>query len=112
MEGGAPFRADFCWVRTDGAVILGELDGTDKYVVEEMTRGRSLDEVLSDEKTRTSRISLYDVSVMRFRFGLTGDPRSFSALLDEYGVPKRGSTLAFPDDVHVLPDWGSLRRSA
>ena len=49
---------------------------------------------------------------MRFRFGLTGDPRSFSALLDEYGVPKRGSELAFPDDVHVLPDWERLRRSA
>lgn len=112
VEGGEPFRVDFCWVRTDGVVILGELNGTDKYVVEEMTRGRSIDEVLSDEKTRTSRIGLYDVSVMRFRFGLTGDPRSFSALLDEYGVPKRGSTLAFPDDAHVLPDWERLRRSA
>ena len=110
VEGGEPFRADFCWVRRDGVVILGELDGTDKYVVEEMTRGRSLDEVLSDEKTRGSRITLYDVSVMRFRFGLTALPERFAALLDEYGVPKRGSALAYPDYVHMLPDWGRLRR--
>lgn len=112
VEGGEPFRADFCWVRRDGVVILGELDGTDKYVVEEMTRGRSLDEVLSDEKTRGSRITLYDVSVMRFRFGLTERPEQFAALLDEYGVPRRGSALAFPDNAHVLPNWEKLRRGA
>lgn len=112
VEGGESFRADFCWIRRDGVVILGELDGTDKYVVEEMTHGRSLDEVLSDEKTRGSRITLYDVSVMRFRFGLTTRPERFAALLDEYGVPKRGSALAYPDNVHMLPDWGRLRRGA
>ena len=111
-DGGAPYRADFCWVRADGLVILGELDGTDKYVCEEMTRGRTLDEVLSDERARGSRITLYDVSVLRFRFDLTDDPARFSALLDEYGVPRRGSALAQPDGVHVLPDWNALRRGA
>ena len=110
-DGGAPYRADFCWVRADGLVILGELDGTDKYVCEEMTRGRTLDEVLSDERTRGSRITLYDVSVLRFRFDLTDDPARFSALLDEYGVPRRGTALAQPDGVRVLPDWSALRRN-
>lgn len=109
-DGGVPYRADFCWVRTDGLVTLGELDGTDKYVCEEMTRGRTLDEVLSDERTRGSRITLYDVSIMRFRFDLTADPVRFSALLDEYGVPRRGTALAQPDGAHVLPDWSALRR--
>lgn len=110
VGGGEPFRADFCWARTDGVVILGELEGTDKYVVKEMTRGRSLDEVLADERVRGSRISLYDVSVMRFRYGLCERPEAFAALLDEYGVPKRGSGLACPAGVHVLPDWERLRR--
>lgn len=110
VEGGEPYRVDFCWVRTDGVVILGELDGTDKYVVEGMTRGRSLDEVLSDERARGSRISIYDASLMRFRFGLTGRLSEFSSLLDEYGVPRRGSELAYPDGTHVLPDWEALRR--
>ena len=110
VEGGAPFRADYCWVRADGVVILGELDGTDKYVEEEMTRGRSIDEVLSDEKDRESRISLYDVVVMRFRFGLTADPDAFAAHLDRYGVPRRGSELALPDGARMIPDWESIRR--
>lgn len=110
VEGGAPFRADYCWVRADGVVILGELDGTDKYVEEEMTRGRSIDEVLSDEKDRESRISLYDVVVMRFRFGLTADPDAFAAHLDRYGVPRRGSKLALPDGARMIPDWESTRR--
>lgn len=110
VEGGAPFRADYCWVRADGVVILGELDGTDKYVEEEMTRGRSIDEVLSDEKDRESRISLYDVVVMRFRFGLTADPDAFAAHLDRYGVPRRGSELALPDGERMIPDWESIRR--
>ena len=110
VDKGEPYRADYCWVRTDGLVILGELDGGDKYVDGEMTRGRSLDEVLSDENVRGSRISIYNVSVMRFRFGLTARPTEFAALLDEYGVPKRGSELAFPDGIGVLPDWASLRR--
>ena len=112
VEGGEPFRADFCWVRRDGVVILGELDGTDKYVVEEMTRGRSLDEVLSDENVRGSRISLYDVSVLRFPFSLTEDPVRFTALLDEYGVPKRGSELALPQGSRMIPDWPSLIRNS
>lgn len=111
-DGGVPYRADYCWVRTDGLVILGELDGTDKYVDKRMTRGRTLDEVLSDEGIRGSRITLYDVSVLRFRFELTSDAARFSALLNEYGVPRRGSTLAQPDGVRALPDWNALRRNA
>ena len=110
VEGGAPFRADYCWVRADGVVILGELDGTDKYVEEGMTRGRSLEEVLADEKDRESRITLYDVVVMRFRFGLTDDPVAFAAHLDRYGVPRRGSELALPDGARMVPDWEALRR--
>lgn len=110
--GGAPYRADFGWVRTDGRVILGELDGTDKYVSGQMTQGRTLEEVLSDEGVRESRITLYDVSVLRFRFELTGSPQRLSRLLDDYGVPRRGSALAQPEGTHVLPDWEALRRDA
>ena len=110
VEEGEPYRADFCWVRSDGLVILGELDGKGKYVEEELMGGRSIDDVLSDENIRGSRFTLYDVSLMRFRFGVTEHPSTFSALLDEYGVPKRGSELALPDGVPMVPDWEALRR--
>lgn len=111
VEKGKPYRADYCWVRADGLVILGELDGDGKYVEEELMGGRDIDEVLSDENIRGSRFTLYDVSLMRFRFGATGKPSTFAAILDEYGVPKRGSELALPDGASMVPDWDSLRRN-
>lgn len=110
VEEGRPYRADFCWVRADGRVILGELDGDGKYMEEELMGGRSIDEVLSDENIRGSRFTLYDVAMMRFRFGDTVDPARFSRILDEYGVPRRGSTLALPDGTRMIPDWEALRR--
>lgn len=110
-EEGRPYRADFCWVRADGLVILGELDGDGKYVEEELMGGRSIDEVLSDENIRGSRFTLYDVSLVRFRFDVTERPAEFRALLDEYGVPMRGSALALPEGVPQIPDWEALRRS-
>lgn len=110
VEGGAPYRADFCWVRADGSVVLGELDGGGKYADAELMGGRSLDEVLSDENIRGSRFTLYDVSLVRFRFATTGETERFSALLDEYGVPRRGTPQALPDGVTRMPDWDALRR--
>ena len=112
IERGRPYRADFCWVRADGLVILGELDGDGKYVEEELMGGRGIDEVLSDENIRGSRFTLYDVSLVRFRFGVTEHPVEFAALLDEYGVPKRGSALALPDGTRMVPNWEKLRRTA
>lgn len=110
-EEGRPYRADFCWVRSDGLVILGELDGGGKYVEEELMGGRSLGEVLSDENVRGSRFTLYDVSLVRFPFDVTERPAEFRALLDEYGVPMRGSDLALPEGTPQIPDWEALRRS-
>ena len=111
IEGGGPYRADFCWVRADGLVILGELDGKVKYTEEEFMGGRDLEEVLSDENVRGSRLTLYDVSLMRFRFGVTASPALFSAVLDEYGVPRRGSALALPEGTPMIPDWDRPRRN-
>lgn len=110
VEGGRPYRADYCWVRADGSVILGELDGGDKYADAELMGGRSLDEVLSDENIRGSRFTLYDVALVRFRFSTTDRPAEFAALLDEYGVPRRGTPQALPDGVTRMPNWDALRR--
>lgn len=110
VECGRPYRADYCWVRADGSVVLGELDGGEKYADAELMGGRSLDEVLSDENIRGSRFTLYDVALVRFRFSTTDNPEEFAALLDEYGVPRRGTPQALPDGVTRTPDWDALRR--
>lgn len=110
VEEGRPYRADYCWVRADGSVVLGELDGGEKYAEAGIMGGRSLDEVLSDENIRGSRFTLYDVALVRFRFATTGNPAEFAALLDEYGVPRRGTPQALPDGVTGVPNWDALRR--
>ena len=111
VEKGRPYRADYCWIRADGLVILGELDGTIKYVEEKFMGGRDIGEVLSDENVRGSRFTLYDVSLVRFGFGVTDDPVQFARILDDYGVPRRGTSLALPDGTPMIPDWESLRRN-
>lgn len=108
---GNPWRADYCWMRADGSVILGELDGKCKYQDERILAGKTTVEALTQERLRESRISLYDAAVMRFSFELTRHPTEFAALLDAYGVPKAGSMAALPPDVPMVPDWDSLRRS-
>ena len=111
VEEGRPYRADYCWIRADGLVILGELDGTIKYLEEEFMGGRDIGEVLSDENVRGSRFTLYDVSLVRFGFGVTDSPVQFARILDDYGVPRRGTPLALPDGTPMIPDWESLRRN-
>ena len=90
VEKGKPYRADYCWVRADGLVILGELDGDGKYVEEELMGGRDIDEVLSDENIRGSRFTLYDVSLMRFRLATRGTPRPSQGSSTSMGCPSAG----------------------
>ena len=104
------YRVDYLWQRADGAVIAGELDGTEKRKNPQMTEGKDVEDVLMEERLRESRLTLYNMAVMRFSFGDTKDPKKFAELLDGFGVPRRGSALALPDDVPVVPDWAALRR--
>lgn len=104
------YRVDYLWARSDGVVIVGELDGAQKRIDPQMTKGKDMERVLMEERMRESRLTLYDVAVMRFGFGDTEDPRTFTALLDSFGVPKRGSRLALPEGMPMEVDWPSLLR--
>ena len=82
------YRADFFWDIKGAPSIAGELDGKEKYLNPEMTKGKGMDEVLLDERIRESRISVLDIKVMRFRFSELGNRPRFAKLLDTYGVPR------------------------
>lgn len=88
----------------DGVVIVGELDGAQKRVDPRMTKGKDMERVLMEERMRESRLTLYDIAVMRFGFADTEDPREFAALLDGFGVPRRGPRLALPEGVPMEVD--------
>lgn len=84
---GQEYYADYYWEIPESRSIAGELDGWGKYFDEDMTKGKSLDEVLFEERRRESRITALDVKVMRFRFADVLSPVEFSKLLGTFGVP-------------------------
>lgn len=104
------YRVDFLWKRSDGRVIVGELDGAEKRTNPQMTEGRTVEQTLMDERLRESRITLYDVAVLRFSYAQTCELEKFAQLLDDFGVPRAGSPLALPPGVPTSVDWESLRR--
>ena len=85
---GVTYRADFLWRIDEGNWVIGELDGKDKYYDEDMTKGRSIDEVLLDERLRESRINARGIRVMRFRFSELSNRLRLAELLDLFGIPK------------------------
>lgn len=89
LDAGHPFRVDFMWRDPELCrPVIGELDGMDKYGNEDMLKGRTTLQVLSDERVRESRLTLVDARVMRFHFADVLNRAGFARLLDGFGVPR------------------------
>ena len=90
LNAGSEYYVDFAWDLPDKTVVLGELDGKEKYLNPHMTKGKSPEEVLFDERRRESRITLGEqpVKILRFSFAEACDDTYFSRLLSSYGVPR------------------------
>jgi len=84
----AVYRVDFLWELPDGHRVIGELDGKQKYHDPTMTRGRPLEAILKAEKQRESRLSIYDVRIMRFTYDILKQPSAFAELLSQFGIPR------------------------
>lgn len=89
MEPGNPKRVDFCWRRSDGRVIVGELDGLAKYsggerVVDPARAVR----VLAKERRREAHLNLTGATVIRFSLAEALDASYFTHLLSSAGVPR------------------------
>lgn len=93
---GKDYRVDFAWDLPDGSMVIGELDGHDKYTDPEMTGGKSVGEVLFDERRREAHVTLADrpVRVMRFTLAEAKNRQWFEQLLSAYGVPR---SVAVPE---------------
>ncbi len=88
IEGGEPYYADFMWNLPDGTRVAGELDGLDKYVDPQMTGGKSIARVMSDERRRESRLGAANLRVMRFSYAEVEDAEKLSRILGAYGIPR------------------------
>ena len=87
IEGGF-YYGDFGWKRPNGSLLIGELDGRAKYTDLEMTGGKTMAEVMADERLRESRVSAAGATIMRFSFKDMMLDEQFRRILDTYGVPR------------------------
>lgn len=84
---GGDIRVDFLWKRDDGSVIVGELDGRQKYVDPSMTgQGDSIDVILR-EKDRETELNMLRIGVVRFQMEHVRDRRQLRQRLHAAGVP-------------------------
>lgn len=93
VQKGRVHRVDYLWGSPERPVVIGELDGREKLESSEMRQGKSMVEVLRDERTRESRLSLTGARIVRFTFADVLQRRRFAAILDKFGVPRS----------HVMP---------
>lgn len=71
----------------DGLVI-GELDGVEKYFDPVMNRGGGVDGALLRERRRESRLTIARSAIVRFSFEEVLDLGYFDRLLETFGVPR------------------------
>ena len=87
LDSAKEYFADFYWDLGQGGVVVGELDGRDKYVLPEMTQGRDAIDVMRDERRRESRITA-GARVLRFSYGEVIKEERFTQMLTLYGIPR------------------------
>ena len=85
---GKSYFVDFCWRLDGGRVIVGELDGGEKYINPAMTHGRSPEQVRRAERLRESRLTACCSAIVRFSPQIVANARAFNHLLLSFGIPK------------------------
>lgn len=87
IDGGSIY-ADFTWTRDDGSLVVGELDGREKYVNPAMTGGDDIVAVTMREKDRETEINMLDIPVVRFQMTHVRNRAQFEQRLTAARVPR------------------------
>ncbi len=87
-ETGEQFRVDFLWNTNDGKIIVGEFDGTAKYVNPEMTGRKGIQETVRLERNREDALRRAGVTeIVRFTFDDVLQRKPMIAKLRRAGIP-------------------------
>ena len=82
-------RVDFLWRRQDGRLVVGEFDGIRKYVDPEMTGGRTVREVVDEERERQRCLERQNVAtIVRLYYQDLDSPVTLARHLADSGVPQ------------------------
>ncbi len=86
LPDGRVFRTDFRW----GSIgLAGEFDGLAKYRAAELRAGRSVEQVVVEEKEREDGVRSTGDGMLRLVWGDLRDRRRFMHRLEAAGVPRR-----------------------
>ena len=108
-------RVDFLFLLRNGALVLGELDGMEKYQNGEMLHGRTTLEALIGERQRESHLTLGGVPVLRFTMHDVRRPDRLRFLLAAAGVTPESLAqhdyrdMAPRPDKHGMVNWTAYR---
>lgn len=87
LADGRRFRTDFRWASIR---LAGEFDGLVKYRAADTRGGRSVEQVVIDEKEREDAVRSTGDGMLRCVWADLRDRRRFGHLLEAAGVPRRG----------------------
>ena len=86
---GKVYRGDFVWRLADGRIVVGELDGTEKYMNPDMTGRKSIQGVVFAEREREEALERAGVtSIVRFSFDDVIARRPLVDKLVAAGIPR------------------------
>lgn len=88
VDFGKTIRVDGVWHLENGACVIEEVDGLDKYRDEASVTGWSLEAIVR-ERQRESHITALGYPVMRIQYARTGEEGYLEGLLRGFGIPKR-----------------------
>ncbi len=97
MDPQRRYYADFVWPHAEGGLVIGELDGVEKYMDPEMTGPDGLRGAVLRERRRESRLTITRAAIARFSYAEVLDLGWFDRLLATFGVPReREPIVAVP----------------
>ncbi|WP_133119417.1 hypothetical protein [Bifidobacterium scaligerum] len=91
-----PIYADFTWTLSDGSLIIGELDGREKYINPAMTKGMDSIDIVLHEKDREAGINLLHIPVARFQMQHVHNRAQLEQRLSAANVPRPGKGKRTP----------------
>ncbi|MBT1172687.1 hypothetical protein JS528_04840 [Bifidobacterium sp. MA2] len=104
IDGGAIY-ADFTWTRDDGSLVVGELDGREKYVNPAMTGGDDVVAVTLREKDRETEINMLNIPVVRFQMVHVRNRTPFEQRLVAAQVPRPNLGKRTPFTGYVCTEY-------
>ena len=81
------FRVDYLWQLEDGSHLIGELDGLEKYKIDNGAK-EGIIRSFSQERQRESHLTFLGCPILRFSFSEIKNPMELARKLELAGIPR------------------------